>query len=249
LDTRSPPNGAFTVRFPLPPPLRSSSAGLTRAVVAIWLTISKLGSVIAGAIELALNVDGAEKGSITPSTYLILLGIQCFGLPLAFLISPPDRLIRSDGSRPSVHTAAALRSWESELHELGSLLRRKEILLLLPVFISSQWGQTYNGNFLAAYFTVRARALLAFVAAVLAMMMNLSTGWILDLSGYRRSLKARYSWLLIACLFTVMWALSLSTQSRFASGPVDLDWSSPGFGHGAASYLFFRFRIPPLAPW
>lgn len=113
-------------------------------------------------------------------------------------------------------------------------------MLLLPIFISSQWGQTYNGNFLAAYFTVRARSLLAFLAAVVAMVINMLTGWFLDNEKYRRSVKARCSWMLIAFLFTAMWGVSISLQRKLSTHPIDLDWNTPGFGRAALSYLFFR---------
>jgi hypothetical protein len=56
--------------------------------VAIWLTLNKLGSVIAGAIQLALNAKTNTKGSISPQTYLVLVALQCLGLPLSLLISP-----------------------------------------------------------------------------------------------------------------------------------------------------------------
>lgn len=110
--------------------------------VAVWLAVNKLGSIIAGAIKLALNADGSQKGSISPKTYLVLIALQCCGPFLALLIAPPNKLIRSDGTKPSY--SGSNRTWRSELFALGKTFTRKEIILLLPVVISSQWGQTYN---------------------------------------------------------------------------------------------------------
>lgn len=206
--------------------------------IAIWLTINKLGSVIAGAIQLALNANGTAKGSISPKTYLVLVALQCLGPVFALLISPPDKLIRSDGSKPTLGNPN--RTWKSEAIALGKTFKCKELLLLLPIFISSQWGQTYNGNFLAAYFTVRARALMAFVVAIMGMLLNMTVGGVLDLQRYRRSLKAKWGWLLIGSLFTAMWIWNILLQIDYDNHPVTLDWNSAGFHTGAASYVFFR---------
>lgn len=97
-----------------------------------------------------------------------------------------------------------------------------------------------KGNFLAAYFTVRARALMAFVVAIMGMALNMATGGVLDMRRYRRSIKAKYGWLLIATLFTAMWIWNILLQIDYASRLVTLDWNSRGFHTGAGSFVFFR---------
>ncbi|RDW84343.1 hypothetical protein BP6252_01933 [Coleophoma cylindrospora] len=215
--------------------------------IAIWLAINKIGSVIAGAIQLAINANINSKGSIAPSTYLVLVALQCLGPLLALLISPPEKVLRADGTK--VIFGGSNRTFRSELKALGRVFQRKEILLLLPVFISSQWGQTYNGNFLAAYFTVRARALMAFVVAIMGMFLNMATGGLLDVRRYRRSVKARVSWLLIGTLFSAMWIWNILLQIDYASRSVSLDWNSVGFHTGAASYVFFRINYEMIGVW
>ncbi|KAL3419188.1 duf895 domain membrane protein [Phlyctema vagabunda] len=215
--------------------------------IAIWFTLNKLGSVIAGAIQLAINAKGSSKGSIAPNTYLVLVALQCLGLPLSLSISPPEKLIRSDGTKPVFHNPN--RTIKTEIIALGRLFTRKEILLLLPIFISSQWGQTYNGNFLAAYFTVRGRALMAFVVALMGMVLNMVTGGLLDIRRYRRSLKSKISWLVLAVLFSAMWAFSIAIQVRYASSTPTLDWNSPDFHTGAGVYVFFRVVYEIIGVW
>jgi hypothetical protein len=135
-------------------------------------------------------------------------------------------------------TAIVLSSLSLRLLDLFSNARK--FCLLSPVFISSQWGQTYNGNFLAAYFTVRARALMALVGAVMGMVLNMTTGDILDLKRYRRSTKSKVSWLVVASLFTAMWIWNTLLKIDYARRLVTLNWISAGFHTGAASYVFFR---------
>jgi hypothetical protein len=111
--------------------------------------LNKLGSVISSAIQLGLNAHGSEKGSISPKTYLVLVALQCLGLPLALLISPPEKLIREDGKKPTFGTKKV--TWKGQAKAFGKLFKRKEIVLLLPIFITEQWGQTYNGTYYPTY--------------------------------------------------------------------------------------------------
>ena len=44
------------------------------------------------------HVKGVN-GGVTPDTYVAFLIIECMALPFAFLISPLERVVRSDGTR------------------------------------------------------------------------------------------------------------------------------------------------------
>ncbi|KAF2091113.1 MFS general substrate transporter [Saccharata proteae CBS 121410] len=220
----------------------------------IWLCLNKLGSVISSAIQLALNAERSQTGSISTKTYLVLIGLQCLGLPLALLISPPEKLIREDGSKPVLYVVDGAegekkkkgklevrKEFGRQMKAFGKVIRRKEILLLLPIFISEQWGQTYQGNYLAAYFTVRARALAAFIIAIVGMCVTLLGGHLLDVSRWRRSHKARLSWSFIVVMFSAVWIWNLITQVRWQKEGPTLDWTSGGeWSEGVGIYVGYR---------
>lgn len=84
--------GALIVGYP-----EASRRGLC---VAICLSLNKLGRIIAGGIELGLNAGGASQGPVFPGTYLVLIGLSCAGLPLSLLLSPPNKIVRRDGTKP-----------------------------------------------------------------------------------------------------------------------------------------------------
>lgn len=93
-----------------------------------------------------MNAEQAIKGGISLNTYLALVGIQCIGLPLAFLVSPPEKIIRTDGTKPIM----SVRGDKGVLHEVKSffeIFKRKEIVILLPFFIAVQYPQTYQGKY------------------------------------------------------------------------------------------------------
>ncbi|KAK8205133.1 major facilitator superfamily domain-containing protein [Phyllosticta capitalensis] len=215
--------------------------------LSIWLALNKLGSIIASAIQLALNKDGSETGSISTKTYLVLIAIQCLGLPLALLLAPPDKLVRTDGKTPTFSRHG--RSWRAQTKEFFRILRRKEMLLLIPAFITSEWGQTYQGNYLAAYFSVRARALIGFLVAVVGALVNLMVGSWLDTRWAKRSTQARWTWCLTLALFTAMWIWYLVVQIRWAREEPSIDWDDANFGVGAALYILLRLAFEIILVW
>ncbi|KAF7543406.1 hypothetical protein G7Z17_g10767 [Cylindrodendrum hubeiense] len=216
--------------------------------VGIWMAIGKLGSIIATAIQLGLNKDASETGSISPNTYLVLVAIQCLGLPLAFLISPPEKLIREDGKKPTF--ANANRTFKSQLAGFLAQFKRKEIILMIPAYITAQWGVTYQGNYMAAYFTVRARTLSGFLTAVVGAAVNVLAGWWLDTNHVRRSTQARGLWYALLALFTLVWIWNIVIQERWArESPGAIDWSSHNYGQGVAIFILYRIAYETVGVW
>ncbi|OMP84068.1 UNC93-like protein [Diplodia seriata] len=216
--------------------------------ISIWMALNKLGSIIGTAIQLALNAQGSHTGAIAPRTYLVLVALQCLGLPLALLLSPPHKLLRADGTHPTF--SAANKGFKTQARALGRVVRRREVALLVPAFVAAQWGATYQGNYLAAYFTVRARALAGFLIAVVGALVNVLTGWWLDARRVRRSAQARWSWFAALALFTATWAWNLVVQARWArKSPPEIDWGSGDFGVGVGIYIIYRISYEIIGVW
>lgn len=49
--------------------------------------------------SLSKNHAKGVTGGVTPDTYIAFLIIECMALPFAFLISPLERVVRSDGTK------------------------------------------------------------------------------------------------------------------------------------------------------
>lgn len=63
-----------------------------------WLSFRVMGQLIGGAILLGLNAQTNSAGSVSTTTYLVLVILQAFAPFVAALISPPEKVQRSDGS-------------------------------------------------------------------------------------------------------------------------------------------------------
>ena len=96
--------------------LSLAPSGARGKYLAFWIVARNLGQLVGGAINLSKNhVKGAEAG-VTPDTYVAFLIIECLAsvqsllhrrvyytddhrLPFALMISPLERVVRSDGTR------------------------------------------------------------------------------------------------------------------------------------------------------
>ncbi|KAF4988050.1 hypothetical protein FGRMN_10006 [Fusarium graminum] len=207
----------------------------------IWLGLRELGQLIGSSIQLSLNVGSGKKGRVGYTTYLVLIALQCLGLPLAFLISSPEKVIRSDGSklpRPKTNT-----SIKEQFRRWGALIRRKQFFLLIPILVGFNWNTTYLGIYLVRYFSVRSRALASLTSGVAATAANIFWGWFFDLKYFSRPQLARLTWAFLAITMTALfgWQFAMEIEYGKANPPVTLDWGLPGFGRGFAVQVLLRF--------
>ncbi|RTE77815.1 hypothetical protein BHE90_007688 [Fusarium euwallaceae] len=207
----------------------------------IWLGLRELGQLIGSSIQLSLNVNSGKRGRVGYTTYLVLIALQCLGLPLAFLISPPEKVIRSNGTRLP-HTKTN-KSVKDQFKKWVSLLKRKQFYLLIPILVGFNWNSTYLGIYLVNYFSVRSRALASLTSGIAATAANIFWGWFFDLKVVGRPQLARITWAFLAVFMTALfgWQFAMELEYRGANPPVTLDWDLPGFGRGFAVQVLLRF--------
>ncbi|KKA20199.1 hypothetical protein T310_5768 [Rasamsonia emersonii CBS 393.64] len=221
----------------------------------IWLWFRTGGPLVGGAILLALNHSPAakKKGSVgwhvlisaDAETYLVFVFLQVLAAPLAFALTSPEKVQRSDGSKVIVK---AEKSLLAEMRALWQASTKKEIALLLPVFWASYFNQ-YSGNFETYYFGLRARALIGFVTNFA----TLLSSWLISLFlDYQRlTVKKRlvYSFFYVVFLHLVAWIYGWVIQEKYTANPPVLDWSDKGFTEGFFVLLLWEFSRQSLQNW
>ncbi|KAK3390720.1 major facilitator superfamily domain-containing protein [Podospora didyma] len=209
----------------------------------IWLGLRELGQLIGASISLSLNVSTQGRGKVGYTTYLVLISLQCLGLPLAWLISSPEKVIKSDGTKLKLHSTEEKRTAKQELKKMWSLLKRKQMFLMIPILIGFQWNSTYLGIHLAKYFSVRSRTLGALVSGIVATFANIFWGWFFDLKMISRPRLAKICWLFFVVLMLGTFSWQVANEKLYAeSNPrITLDWENPGFGRGFGSVIILRF--------
>ncbi|KAJ5385034.1 Major facilitator superfamily domain general substrate transporter [Penicillium concentricum] len=209
--------------------------------VAIWMSIRQMGPLVGGAISLALNVNTAHVGKVTYTTYLGLVAISSLGAPFALLLSQPQNVIRSNGTKIPYMKKTSLAI---EARAIWKQLSNKYMLLLIPVFLAGQFGVTYQGNYLTTYFTVRSRALASFLTAVVGATANVVTGIFLDLKFFSRGTRSKIVYIFVLVFITAAWTWNAITEtklSRMAEPPAFDLGDGPFFNSAFTVYIFFRF--------
>lgn len=90
--------------------------------LAYWLASRIVGQMIGGAVTLGVNAGNKEKGHISVQTYLVFISIQAVGPFIAAMLSPPDKVQRSDQTKVVVNLPQGLKT---ELWAMWKLLERK----------------------------------------------------------------------------------------------------------------------------
>ncbi|KAK4611878.1 Notoamide biosynthesis cluster protein [Fulvia fulva] len=209
--------------------------------VGIWMGTRQMGPLVGGAISLALNVNTAQKGKVTYTTYLGLVAISALGAPLALLLSQPQNVVRANGTAIPYMKKT---TFGIEARAIWRQMRNKYMLLLIPVFLAGQFGTTYQGNYLTTYFTVRSRALASFLTAVVGAAANISTGAILDLPHFSRPAKSKAVYIIVLVFLTAAWIWNAIVEVKLSSmtetPSFDLG-DGPFFRSAFAVYILFKF--------
>ncbi|KAI8293725.1 hypothetical protein K4K56_004116 [Colletotrichum sp. SAR 10_98] len=172
----------------------------------IWVIMRNLGSIIAGAISFGLNIARDGQGGVSANTYSAFLGMECIGLPAAFLLTKTRNVIRSDGWGVPL---LPKKTWKQECKLLLAHHFHKRTLLLIPVYILTYFGDGVWSTYLSLHFSVRARALSAMLGPLVAVVMNALFGMILDMKSVgsrRKGMIAFWVWT-IPTLGMLVWVM------------------------------------------
>ncbi|KAF7514503.1 hypothetical protein G7054_g15258 [Neopestalotiopsis clavispora] len=213
----------------------------------IWLLFRTGGPLLGGAIVLALNHSAGQKakGKVGSETYLIFVALQCVAAPLALALSPPDKVQRADGSRVVIK---AEKSFRAEFHALWQTSKRKDVLLLLPIFWAAYFNQ-YTGNFQTYYFGVRARALIGLVINFGTLLSSQLISTLLDYKGLAVKKRIVYGFWYVVLLHLVAWIYAWVIQEKYTANPPAYDWEDKGFVEGFFVLLLWDFSRQALQNW
>ncbi|XXG98145.1 hypothetical protein Hte_004466 [Hypoxylon texense] len=202
--------------------------------ISIWVIMRNVGSIIAGAITFGLNIARDGYGGVTTNTYLVFLGMECIGLPAAFLLSKTKKVIRSDGWGVPL---LPKKTWKQECKLLLEHHMQRRTLLLIPIYFLTYFGDGVWGTYMSLHFSVRARALSSLVTPILAVIMNPLFGMILDMKSVgpkKKGIIAFWVWTIPTAWMSqtlVYWVLGqfasdVSTNAR--TGGVFRCWETVG---------------------
>ncbi|KAG8947417.1 hypothetical protein FRC04_010737 [Tulasnella sp. 424] len=211
--------------------------------IAIFWGIFNLGGVVGGAVAFGQNYHSTGN-SVGSSTYIGFLVLTCIGIFIPMLMTDPNKMYRSDGSKV---TSTRHPSWKTEVYSLYLALRTDPaILLLFPLFLASNWFYTWQFNgFNFALFNIRTRALNSFIYWTTQIFGSLAMGQLLDLWFLTRRQRAFLGWGVLLVFVMVVHGWAYHYQKGYTRAIVadpsfhKMDWTDNGFAAYMWLYIFF----------
>jgi hypothetical protein len=171
------------------------------------------------------------------------------GACLALFLCNASDVVRADGSRVILMKNP---SWQSEFIGLWETIRFEPfIILLFPMFWSSNWFYTYQQNAVnGARFSTRTKALNSLLYYLAQIIAAVILGYALDVDKIRRTIRAKIAWGTLFVLTMVIWGGGYAyekTYTRDSVNPklnpnfVPTDWTSSGYVGPMFLYIFYGF--------
>ncbi|KAI2889387.1 hypothetical protein CBS63078_10223 [Aspergillus niger] len=217
----------------------------------IWVWWRTLGPIIGNSIVLALNIKNQDKGSVGYSTYIVFIVLQCLAVPVALLLTPPDKVQRADGSPVILRVED---SWKAEFQALWKTCKNRTVILLLPIFWAVYFNE-YSGNFETYYFGVRARALIAFLSDWVTILASQIISHWLDWKRVDAKKRLTYGWYWVIIVHVTAYILGWVVQEQYTSAHKKnpdlgtMDYTSPGFAKGAFVLFMWTFAQQTGQNW
>lgn len=204
-------------------------------MVAYWLSYTRLGQIVGGAINLGLNANRSEAGSVSYVVYIIFIALQALGFFVAMLLTPPSKV-----QRPGIDKVD-MSIFDHPLKELVATTRsflRKEFLLLVLWIGQAVFSESVFYSYNALWFSVRARALGSFVSGSVAVICgNLLGAW-LDQGHIALGKRARWAFAVIMVLQGAWWLWLTVNVTEYSGTKPTFDWNDAGFGRAFGVFIF-----------
>ncbi|KAJ3485966.1 hypothetical protein NLI96_g4585 [Meripilus lineatus] len=224
----------------------------------IFWAIFQFGSLIGSLIALGINIRSGGLTAVSTSTYIAFLVIIFIGIASAFLILPPNRVIRGDGTIVKLEAASHPRE---EIIGMGRLLKDWRMLALLPMFFASNYFYAYQGAVNALMFDGPTRALNGALEGAGAIIGALMIGFfVLDGKRFKRRTRGYLGLGIVAGMTVIVWAVGLSWQVTFTRADAKIlleqkaliNYKHANYRGKGALYFFYFFNdacYQALAYW
>ncbi|KAG2209434.1 hypothetical protein INT47_008276 [Mucor saturninus] len=185
-----------------------------KAFSLFWM-IFNLGATLGAAIPLGNEWNSGTKAEVKISTYIAFIVIMGFGALLTLALLPASKVIRSDGTQVSLHKFS---NWKREAIEVLKLFKDWKMLVLVPLFIGSNWFYTYQFNIYNSpnFMSIRARALNNLLYWLFQIVGAGCFGWFMDYAklGSRKK-RAIYGNTITLIIIVALWAGAFVIQKTF----------------------------------
>jgi len=206
----------------------------------IFWIIFNLGGTIGGFLAFGVNYSQGADGT-SSWTYISFIIVMVFGVCCALLMVKPETVVRNDGSLVKVDS---LPDWKSEAVAVLKLFVNPVMLMLLPLFIYSNWFYSYHGFYNTTVFNTRTNGFAAAFNYGSQMIGALLLGKWLDRPSAGVRYKSYQSLAIITVLIFIMWGVGLYAQLTLDlkygdANKLNVDYTDSNFLPKLLLYMFY----------
>lgn len=213
----------------------------------IFWGIFNLGAVIGSLIPLGESIHTKENTNVTDGTYIAFIVLMFAGAVLALFLCNAKDVIRKDGSKVVLMKHP---TFVTEFYGLWETLTYEPmVILLFPMFWSSNWFVTYQANGVNnAYFSTRTKALNNLLYYLAQIIGALGFGYAMDIQKFRRATRAKASLIFIFSITMIIWGGGYAFAKKFNRADVNkdlhpdlefMDWTTRGYVGPMFLYFFY----------
>ncbi|ORY69003.1 uncharacterized protein BCR38DRAFT_363860 [Pseudomassariella vexata] len=200
------------------------------AFITMSTNLQAVGSVVGGIIPLIINRNATTTAGVPAAVYIVFIVMMCIGAVMAFLLMPPSKIIRADGTKVGRVVA---RSFIEELKANLEIFRDWKLLIMIPAFLPAECFLVYGGSVNAHHNNLRARSLFSFMSVVLQIPCGYGLQRILDHKAWKRRTRALLGLAIVGTPLMAAWVwemVRVRDYDRLNPPNTPLDWSDPDFG-------------------
>lgn len=198
--------------------------------ITMSINLQAIGAVVGGIIPVIINRNSIESAGVPAPVYIVFMVMMGVGAIMAFLLRPPSKIRRDDGTMVGLVKA---RGFVDELKANLEVFRDWKLLIMVPAFLPAECFLVYGGSVNAYRNNLRARSLLSFLAVVLQIPCGYGLQKILDHKAWKRRTRALIGLSVVAVPLMAAWIWEMIRTRNYdrANPPKTLlDWNDPDFG-------------------
>ncbi|KAF9315675.1 hypothetical protein BG003_002807 [Podila horticola] len=182
--------------------------------IGYFWAIFNMGAVLGSVIAFGINYNLTEAKSLGDPTYIVFLTLMGCGTLIALSLAPPTSVTHSNGDHIQIQK---FPTWTGEIKAILRLFLDWRMLVLIPMFLSSNWFYSYQFSTVnGRYFSIRTQSLNNILYWASQIGGSYSFARVLDFQGVNRRTRALWGLVIITSFFIATWTGGIFFQRTYS---------------------------------
>ncbi|KAG0050663.1 hypothetical protein BGZ83_004529 [Gryganskiella cystojenkinii] len=214
--------------------------------IGYFWAIFNAGAVLGSVIAFAINFNVLVPQSLGDSTYIAFIVLMAVGTFIALSLCPPQSVTHSNGDKIQIQK---FPTWTGELIAILKLFLDWRMLVLIPMFLSSNWFYSYQFSTVnGVYFSTRTQSLNNIFYWFSQIFGSWTFARVLDYQGVNRKTRSLWGLMIITSCFVATWIGGIFFQKNFklGDGPGNHDFKE-GASYVGPLFLYMFYGLNDAA--